>query len=370
MTCEEFSNEFDLFYNNIMSNQAPGLNEYEKSVFLTKAQDDIIKKYFTLKGNKYNEDFDGSIKRNVDFSKLYRTFSLNSITINEDKDFWAYLKPDYTDFKLEMVNVIDKTKSCFTVDESGKKLDFYIKAKDLNKNFNSDIYIPDWSGTKLYVMNNAPYNASNPLKFSDLQNEKLVTYNFYQKNEVTFSYSKLSDLFLPIQDELTVYDTVAQQNRLLQIQPLGNLEYIQKMSKPFKQPIKNQAWKIQTEADNNQNTVKLIYGYNNGFMQYALRYIKRPTPIILTALIEEGLSIRGYVGSTNNEETPVKINSTTEPNKGLTCLLDEEIHEEILQRAVELAKAAYTGSLGDIVQLGNISGTDIGNVQVPQQQRQ
>lgn len=37
MTLQEFSDEFDVLYNNIMSNQAPGLDEYEKSVFLTKA---------------------------------------------------------------------------------------------------------------------------------------------------------------------------------------------------------------------------------------------------------------------------------------------------------------------------------------------
>ena len=59
MTCEEFSNEFDILYNNVMSNQAPGLDEYEKSVFLTRAQDDIVKRYFTPKGNK---DFEGSIE--------------------------------------------------------------------------------------------------------------------------------------------------------------------------------------------------------------------------------------------------------------------------------------------------------------------
>ncbi len=33
----EFSSEFDVLYNNITSNQAPGLDDYEKSVFLTKA---------------------------------------------------------------------------------------------------------------------------------------------------------------------------------------------------------------------------------------------------------------------------------------------------------------------------------------------
>ena len=37
MTNQEFSNEFDILYNNVASNQAPGLDEYEKAVFLTNA---------------------------------------------------------------------------------------------------------------------------------------------------------------------------------------------------------------------------------------------------------------------------------------------------------------------------------------------
>ena len=42
MTNQEFSNEFDILYNNIASNQAPGLDEYEKSVFLTTAQEGLV----------------------------------------------------------------------------------------------------------------------------------------------------------------------------------------------------------------------------------------------------------------------------------------------------------------------------------------
>jgi hypothetical protein len=38
MTNAEFSNEFDVYYNSITSNQAPALDEYEKSVYLNKAQ--------------------------------------------------------------------------------------------------------------------------------------------------------------------------------------------------------------------------------------------------------------------------------------------------------------------------------------------
>ena len=54
MTAAEFSQEFDILYNNIASNQAPGLTEYEKSVLLTKAQDEIIKNYFTLPHYTWN----------------------------------------------------------------------------------------------------------------------------------------------------------------------------------------------------------------------------------------------------------------------------------------------------------------------------
>lgn len=42
MTISELSSEFDILYNNATSNQAPGLSEYEKSVFLTQAQEAII----------------------------------------------------------------------------------------------------------------------------------------------------------------------------------------------------------------------------------------------------------------------------------------------------------------------------------------
>ena len=72
MTVAEFSNEFDLLYN-LMSNTAPAIDEYEKSVFLTNAQEEIVKNYFNAQGNKYKEGFDDSIKRHSDFSSLVST---------------------------------------------------------------------------------------------------------------------------------------------------------------------------------------------------------------------------------------------------------------------------------------------------------
>jgi hypothetical protein len=46
MTLQEFSIEFDIRYNNSMSNMAPGLSEYEKSTYLTNAQDMIVLNYY------------------------------------------------------------------------------------------------------------------------------------------------------------------------------------------------------------------------------------------------------------------------------------------------------------------------------------
>ena len=53
MTTQEFSNEFDILYNNIMSNSAAALNDYDKSVFLTLAQEAYV---LDVYNGKYNEN--------------------------------------------------------------------------------------------------------------------------------------------------------------------------------------------------------------------------------------------------------------------------------------------------------------------------
>lgn len=58
MNNREFSSEFDILYNNITSNQAPGLTEYEKSVFLTKAQESIVLGIY--KGTFNNDSFENT----------------------------------------------------------------------------------------------------------------------------------------------------------------------------------------------------------------------------------------------------------------------------------------------------------------------
>lgn len=239
MTIQEFSNEFDVLYNNIMSNQAPGLDEYEKSVFLTKAQSEIIKNYFNPKGNKYQEGFDGSQKRQVDFSKLMKTYAS--------------------------------------------------------------------SGT-------APTPTS-----------------FFGNVTGAYKITWPDDVFVVVNEVVDVIKKGDNRKYRLQVIPIKYDEYLRVSSKPYKQPLKNQAWRI----INGENDINLIVGHLNNVSPngYHIRYVKHPKPIILESLDGSGLSI-------NNE--------TNE----MGCELDPEIHPEILQRAVELAKAAYAGDLKSNVELG------------------
>lgn len=76
MLIEEFSTQFDVLFNNITSNQAPGVDEFEKGVFLTKAQEQLVVEYFNNRTDGVGGGYDGSQKRQYDFSSLVETVVL------------------------------------------------------------------------------------------------------------------------------------------------------------------------------------------------------------------------------------------------------------------------------------------------------
>lgn len=78
MTNLEFSLEFDILYNSISSMDAPNLDEYEKSVFLTKAQLELIKEY-NGPYNKYKNSFEGSDKRRADLRELIVNYTTTPV---------------------------------------------------------------------------------------------------------------------------------------------------------------------------------------------------------------------------------------------------------------------------------------------------
>lgn len=79
MTADEFSREFDILYNNIASSSAPNIDEYEKSVYLTKAQLELVNNAFNPLGNKYNRGFEQSSKRRNDLNNLIVPYNTSRI---------------------------------------------------------------------------------------------------------------------------------------------------------------------------------------------------------------------------------------------------------------------------------------------------
>lgn len=239
MNYTEFSDQFDVLYNNITSNQAPGLTEYEKSVFLTKAQNEIVKNYFTAnsKGNTISQGFDDSALRQADFTSLIKTSTGNQ----------------YTPGSGTTVPKIDSRSVLYTLP---------------------------------------------------------------------------ADVFIVINEKIGL-----QNSAFAQVIPLRYDEYTRLMSKPFKRPLKNQAWRLINSVSGSNASSKIVEiipskSLTEGFSPtYSVRYIRKPKPIIVGDL--DGLTIDGYSFGTGN-------------NQAQGCELDSILHEDILQRAVELAKVAWT----------------------------
>ena len=252
MTNEEFSNAFDTLlnsYNNKVqfgdtsSRGDVNLDEYEKSLFLTQAQDAILKEYFGMEGRTIS--IDDASRRQMDFSNLIEVSKIN----------------------LKGNTVADATgidyRSIFIKVPGG---------------------IPDKSKQVLFILN----------------------------------------------ESLTVAGTVAgSPKKQYQILPLSYTEYTRLMSRAYQYPLKRQCWRLINKTDTGTEytkTVELIlnsaipHGSDTELnaIDYKIRYVRRPKPIILEGVTEANLQLEGYT-----EETE--------------CELDPIIHQDILNKAFQLA---------------------------------
>ena len=231
MSIEELNNEFDIHYNSIAGQSSPNLDLYEKSIFFTKAQLELVKDYYDPQSNRKQKGFEASEKRRTDL-------------------------------------------------------------KELIKNYKSLIYFSD---------DNAIDSNS---KFFNIPN----------------------DVFIITNEKGIIKDTGCFEGKSLNIKPMTQDEYNIQIDNPFKRPNEKVAWRLDFSKINNNKVVEIVTPYK---IEYNLRYIKYPKPIILGDLDilfpSENLSIDGQ----------------TSPS---TCELDIEIHKEIVDRAVELALRDYKPS--------------------------
>lgn len=112
MTNIEFSDTFTTLLNSYSTQAQFGeeasrreivLDEYEKSVLLTQAQDIIVKSYFDGTLNSQNQGFDDSTRRQVDFSSLIKVTTINSSSDTSKFDERGIM------FKLPLVDNTNNT---------------------------------------------------------------------------------------------------------------------------------------------------------------------------------------------------------------------------------------------------------------------
>lgn len=318
MTNQEFSDEFDVLYNNIMSNQAPGLDEYEKSVFLTKAQDEIVKAYFNPRLNKIQQGFDDNETRQIDFSMLIKTTIATQVTdvtrlypINNSKFFAVPNRIMMFINEILMVTRDSNPKYLTVV-----PLEYTEYNRLMSKPFKRPIKNQAWR----VITNTVTYKSDTKTDYAVIahiiansKNKEYETvFEAIDGKSLTFSGSGDSFTLTGISD--VIFTKVEKAN-------------LQKY--------------INYNVNSEQAVVEIIPGPTDIITSYTVRYVARPRAIILSTL--DGVTIDGQQNTQ-------------------TCELDPILHHEILQRAVELAKAAYTGDLNSQIALGQSSETEKGIV--------
>lgn len=154
-----------------------------------------------------------------------------------------------------------------------------------------------------------------------------VTEKLIADNTVTNKLHKNSLVFnLPKSLLYIMNERVKIQDKILTVVAVDYLEYDRLTSRVYKYPTKNQVWRIITFPDK----VEVIFPSNittsMALDSYLMRYIRKPKDIDVTD---------------SGDENP--------------CEVDEILHQEILQRAVEIAKVTYFGTVENIIQTGSRS---------------
>ena len=375
MTTQEFSNEFDVLYNNIMSNQAPGLDEYEKSIFLTKAQEELVRDYFNSRNVKNAQGFDDSQKRQYDFSTLLRGAELYDCADNIralaasrlivsnpvfDNRSRVYLAPSDL-FLVINESIEDSAKRRYSVlpisyDEYNrlmlKPYGFPLKRQAWRIISDRTSSLVGWGGKQV---DSATFLfKSKYFKTIEIYIRLRSENNILKPDVIEGDNIVRISMYLPINNLVNYWSTYLNDDRGLKKAGLDKYLYplnavtgnfpSSGITEPTSFTI-SIAPAIMESGEVVSTPIFEIIGRFTGDIEYKMRYIKTPKPIILANLsdIQEGLSINGY-------------NTVTE------CELPLNTHQEILQRAVELAKASYQGDLSSVIQTGNASGTDIGYV--------
>lgn len=370
MTNQEFSDGFSTLLNSYNTQALFGeqaskaeivLDEYEKSVFLTQAQDQLVKSYFDVRADQLQEGFDGSERRQMDFSGLITVKSIlpysrlgveytvksgnttiGTIVIRnvlyrdypKIKDYPIDLSVEVALSSGMQTNIDPETKTAsdnpvevnalFTQEEFVSNYTFRKFINDLMERMESDTVtfssifdIEIVEGGSNIMPSNFTFQLTVPAVneyVGECFDPRGIMFNI--PNDPPLLYMLNEKLFLTIDGKEKGYTVV----------PINYREYDRQTSKPYAQPLKKQCWRLFQNEGDTMSEIIPIWNLEDKATEiiYKVRYIRRPRPIILEDLPDD-LEIDG-----RSLETP--------------CELNPVIHMDILERAFQLAVTSRGGT--------------------------
>lgn len=352
MNIQEFSNTFDTLLNSYNTQALFGetsskreitLDEYEKSVLLTQAQDIIVKSYFDSISNPLGQGFDDSIRRQLDFSALISTARIPIV--------YPRTKVEVTfpnNIKLLFENISSKTvtiifKDNCVQDRSSRHqglVDIGSAGDNTSVQYDLTIYSENIDDEQLDFEDLINEIQSNTRELNitlvegniyDMVSSGQITpgniiidpciKNSYDDRGVLVSLNK--DILLILNEKV-----IDSNNNSLVVVPINYKEYDRQLSRAYTQPLKKQVWRLFENDSNLKLKSELIPASGTTMKEYRIRYLRRPRPIILVDFSADGLDIDGL--STPNAD-------------GTACELHPIIHMDILNKAVELAISTRGG---------------------------
>lgn len=300
MTVKEMSDSLDSLLNSYASQAAFGeeaskqdivLDEYEKSLYLTQAQDIVLKGYFQRTTNGEGTGFDDSEKRQIDFSSLItvRTLTQAASGTPFDERGILYSMPKRMNDNTEIDGTTDV---------------LFILNEQLKTSTGGTVTPAHWSKQGQTDVKGLYTDAA----ASRLPHGEHAAYTSVEDAE--------SDGW-----SWTARSTTGSMDKSYVIVPINYKEYDREMSKPYAQPLKKQCWRLfQNTGAGFDYLTELIPTWDletkETITGYKMRYVRRPNPIVLIDL-PDGLSVEGF-------------------SKENACELNPILHPEIVQKAVDI----------------------------------
>lgn len=368
MTNQEFSDGFSTLLNSYNTQALFGeqaskaeivLDEYEKSVFLTQAQDQLVKSYFDVRADQLQEGFDGSERRQMDFSGLITVKSIlpyNRLgvkyTVKSGNTTIGtivirnVLYRDYPKIKdypidLSVTSGTNDNMACTDpdVDESFVG-PFDLNVMLANSRFTATYQFKDFIAD-LLKMSESEVACNHLINIEIVEGgSNIMPSNFtfqltvpavneyagecFDPRGIMFNIPNDPPLLYMLNEKLFL--TINGKEKGYTVVPINYREYDRQTSKPYAQPLKKQCWRLFQNEGDTMSEIIPIWNLEDKATEiiYKVRYIRRPRPIILEDLPDD-LEIDG-----RNRET--------------TCELNPVIHMDILERAFQLAVTSRGGT--------------------------